>query len=330
MKTYAIINDWNKVLVSMMSHITVITHTDNIKNSIIVVPYDFEYIDDIHHSNKIILTWTNDSILKYKELYDRYYEKINVYYILDGTPFESVNNSFIIENAFLSENLHITEGNKIPSNNRNNTFFSLIGRADKARDELINLLYASDILNNGCVVYHCNGNISNNISAFLSTPMNGDPFEKNFDIPINSKIRYDDMPVSIYYSNYNIELVVETTTKAHYVTEKTIKPISARMPFLCVSSPSYLGYLHKLGFKTFSDVFDESYDEIVDDQLRMQAIVDILSSLIESGDIYNLYDATKEILMYNEDHLNWITNTHSSRMHKELHSIIKQIGKIDA
>jgi len=334
MKIYAIISDVNNVLISRIPNVILVKQVNDIKDSIIILPYDFEYmdnmhaIDDIHDTNKIIFAWTNDSILKYDEMYSRYSNKSNVYYILDGTPLEKKkNNIFTIENEFLSESDHIIEATKIPSYHRNNTFFSLMGRAAKHRDSLINMLYKCDILTKGKIVYHCTQNINREILCLLSKPHKKDPFTKNFVAPINNKIRYDDIPIPEYYSKYNIELVVETTTKAHYITEKTVKPLSARMPFLCVSSPLYLEYLHKLGFKTFSTIFDESYDNIMDDNLRIQKIVSILSSLIDTNDIYNLYDATKEILEYNKDHLNWIMHNHSSKIQKTLQDIIKQVGK---
>ena len=57
-----------------------------------------------------------------------------------------------------------------------------------------------------------------------------------------------------------IELVPETMSEQFYVTEKTIKPIAAGMPFVIVACQKFLYRLRKMGFQTFHPYIDESYD----------------------------------------------------------------------
>lgn len=57
------------------------------------------------------------------------------------------------------------------------------------------------------------------------------------------------------------------------ITEKTYKPIACAKPFIVFSTPFFLDDLRKLGYKTFSPYIDESYDEEVDNQLRLDKIV---------------------------------------------------------
>jgi len=47
-----------------------------------------------------------------------------------------------------------------------------------------------------------------------------------------------------------------------FLTEKTFRTLLAGMPFLLFGSPGSLALLHRLGYKTFARVFDESYDQI--------------------------------------------------------------------
>jgi hypothetical protein len=48
------------------------------------------------------------------------------------------------------------------------------------------------------------------------------------------------------------------------ISEKTIHPILSMRPFVPFASAGYLKGLRGLGFKTFGDFWDESFDEIED------------------------------------------------------------------
>ena len=71
------------------------------------------------------------------------------------------------------------------------------------------------------------------------------------------------------YSRSKIELVTETETNFFFITEKTIKPIRAGIPFVIVGCRHYLKKLKQLGFKTFSPYIDESYDNEPDTNRRI-------------------------------------------------------------
>jgi hypothetical protein len=58
-----------------------------------------------------------------------------------------------------------------------------------------------------------------------------------------------------------------------FFSEKTFKPFWLGMPFITIASPGILVYLKQLGFKTFSDWIDESYDEEVDEDKKIKIIV---------------------------------------------------------
>jgi hypothetical protein len=44
-------------------------------------------------------------------------------------------------------------------------------------------------------------------------------------------------------------------------------------PFVLVTAPNSLQYLKKLGYKTFENIIDESYDNVIKDDERMFAII---------------------------------------------------------
>ena len=64
------------------------------------------------------------------------------------------------------------------------------------------------------------------------------------------------------------------TLKNHlFLCEKSYKPVAAQHPMLLVSTPGNLAYLRSQGFETFPELFDESYDDVLDWKRRVQHIV---------------------------------------------------------
>jgi len=47
-----------------------------------------------------------------------------------------------------------------------------------------------------------------------------------------------------------------------FVTEKTYKPIAFRHPFQVIGMKGTLNFLHDIGFETYENIFDESYDSL--------------------------------------------------------------------
>lgn len=73
-----------------------------------------------------------------------------------------------------------------------------------------------------------------------------------------------------------VSIVTETAFSngnSSHVTEKVIKPIGNLHPFVYVGEPGVLSELRDLGFRTFSPMIDERYDEIMDPAARMAALL---------------------------------------------------------
>ncbi len=62
-----------------------------------------------------------------------------------------------------------------------------------------------------------------------------------------------------------------------FLCEKSYKPMAAQHPLLLVSTPGNLAYLRSQGFETFPELFDESYDNVLDWQQRVQRIIAVLT-----------------------------------------------------
>ena len=82
------------------------------------------------------------------------------------------------------------------------------------------------------------------------------------------------------YQSTEIEVVLETLFDDDrlHLTEKSLRPIACRQPFILVATHGSLQYLQDYGFKTFDSIWNETYDTIEDPYQRMQAII---SSMLE-------------------------------------------------
>lgn len=90
-----------------------------------------------------------------------------------------------------------------------------------------------------------------------------------------------------------------------HLTEKIFKPIVAQRPFMLAAAPGNLAYLKSYGFQTFDQWIDESYDTIVDPDLRLQAIVDQTSRLcaMSDSDLRQMHQEMQPVLEHNFRHL---------------------------
>jgi hypothetical protein len=85
------------------------------------------------------------------------------------------------------------------------------------------------------------------------------------------------------YCNFLIDIVAETFTSGNcfFITEKTIRPMLLKKPFIIFGSQNYLAYLRQLGFRTFGDFWNEEYDGYTqaDRYTRILDLINWLSTL---------------------------------------------------
>lgn len=140
-------------------------------------------------------------------------------------------------------------------------------------------------------------NLYHNSKSWFNAYDNGNHYIdhkfKNKDLAID---RFDlqqffdpTLATSCYSANYDsgdyqqsrIEVVLETVfddTKLH-LTEKTLRPIACKQPFVLVSTPGSLDLLKHYGFRTFDDCWDETYDKILDPTQRMKSIMNVMTTI---------------------------------------------------
>jgi hypothetical protein len=85
------------------------------------------------------------------------------------------------------------------------------------------------------------------------------------------------------YNATDIEVVLETLFDDDriHLTEKSLRPIAVTQPFILAATAGSLEYLRSYGFRTFGDVWDESYDAIKDPEQRLYAITNLMAQIAE-------------------------------------------------
>ena len=85
-----------------------------------------------------------------------------------------------------------------------------------------------------------------------------------------------------WYNSTAFSIVAETIVNEEnnylFITEKTFKPIAFRHPFIIFGQAGILQYLKTLGFETFENMFNESYDLETDITKRLENIVNQINN----------------------------------------------------
>ena len=118
------------------------------------------------------------------------------------------------------------------------------------------------------------------------------------------------------YPDFFVEIVCETflSGRSFYPTEKTWRPFICRTPFLTLGPRDFLFNLRKLGFKTFSQWWDESYDQDADLDNGRIAINSIQQtqqrlSKLSTTELEGMYIDMKDTLEYNYQHFMQLKET---------------------
>jgi len=182
----------------------------------------------------------------------------------------------------------------------------LLGSQNECRDEIADIVTNSDIFDTIFFTYFKSspdkGHWGHGLSPQVHTAeFIGDKFK--------SKIRFSDLIDPEIYNNTLYTAYTETIDDKEFgvFTEKTAKPIIAKRPFVAFASPGHLRALKRLGFKTFSSVIDESYDDELDRSKRFKMVVDEMRKINEM-DPAQVYKKLNLVLNWNKAHFekhNW-------------------------
>ena len=167
-------------------------------------------------------------------------------------------------------------------------------------------------------------NLKNNTYYSFNFRENGDfTYEGDVDLPSLTLERYSHEPNEIQRTQFAgfhsmntsiIQIVCETLfykdnkqgepSLPRFFTEKTFRPLGLCQPFIYVSNRGMLKKLKSYGFKTFDKWWDESYDDMGDNQ-RLEAILNLIKELNKKSikELSCMYEEMIPILKHNFDNL---------------------------
>ena len=151
-------------------------------------------------------------------------------------------------------------------------FISLNSESRRHRSTFIDYLAESQILSSGAVSYiHPDPTFKfrtySGEALILDTR---DPNASQFSLPKE-------------YSHSFIQVVLESSFSAYFVTEKTIIPLLLEKPFLPFGPPGFVSYLEMIyGIEPYDEIIDYSYDREINWKSRLWVIVKFLKEMIET------------------------------------------------
>jgi|TARA_R110000796_G_scaffold182301_1_gene298853 hypothetical protein len=100
-----------------------------------------------------------------------------------------------------------------------------------------------------------------------------------------------------FYRDIFVDIVTETRFAQPHgnFSEKLLQPIQYMKPFILLAPPHTLEYFKSFGYQTFSDFWDESYDDIEDHGERLAKIFTIIQDLLKKP-IEELREVYKEMM----------------------------------
>ena len=300
----------------------------------------------INHTNKVIVSSNNILIeeLDFNKINPTEIERIrtftNDHYINEAGKFISelrVANNEIIEDDYTysaqSELIFSEKPKKFLMYNRNTSRMH--------RPYFVGRLWENNLLNDGYVSLIQNDEFEEQMQKVAGEIGELDITTEQYDFLVKNYKNF--YPLSIdesdgervawlhnylsrkqEYEETFFSIVGETNGEKDYVfvTEKTMKPIMNLHPFFVMGNPNTLKYLKKLGFKTFSDFWDESYDSETNFPKRCDMIITEVKRLCgkSQSELIQMLKDMEEILIHNKKllHSFWTSNRAEKMLLKNL------------
>lgn len=117
------------------------------------------------------------------------------------------------------------------------------------------------------------------------------------------------LSVPEHFDDSYLNVVIEThmdvdQSDGVFLTEKTFKPIKNCQPFVIFGARHSLRRLRDLGYRTFDQVIDPSYDDIKNTSDRFESLMGLLADLLSKGPegMHDMYVACRNDLLHNQQH----------------------------
>lgn len=137
------------------------------------------------------------------------------------------------------------------------------------------------------------------INSLLPIELDTHIFPNKGQFNVNNTLKKD------LFLNSCINIVTESSfiNNELFLSEKILKPILSYQPFIVMGPYGYLKRLKTYGFKTFSDVWSEDYDNIKSPYERITVLMELIRDLnkLNINEINKIYQKTKDICIYNRN-----------------------------
>ena len=117
-----------------------------------------------------------------------------------------------------------------------------------------------------------------------------------------------------------INVVTETSNQTDadswheiFITEKSLKAFLYRQLPVFWAVPGTVQLLRDIGFDLYDDVIDHSYDNIVNEEQRLQKVISTLDNLISNNDVLNLRKRLWNRIEKNLNHLIDLSKQHATK-----------------
>lgn len=179
-------------------------------------------------------------------------------------------------------------------------FVSLNSRAHQHRMEMMDILALHDIISNNAITWHNLQPFPYNYKFWNPTRLN---LSDNFYLDPKFGNCYN-LP-NEYYTSF-AQLVIESTVEAVFITEKTTLPLFMGKPFLVASCEHFYDHLKHLGFETYDEIFDYSFDKEPNQTMRFSMIADNFRKLskLPLSELNNLGLLVKDKVEHNKSLVN--------------------------
>jgi hypothetical protein len=163
---------------------------------------------------------------------------------------------------------------------------------------LIDLLAKNNLLDLGAISWR-NFCLDKDYSWKYTTPIKRTL--SDFESYDKSTYDFQFTPPKEFFESF-VSIIAETTVELIFLTEKTATAILYKQPFLVQGAPKFHQFLKSLGFQLYTEVFDYSFDNEEDLEIRTQMIIDNLNK-IKNYDLNNSYIELKSKLDSNYNRL---------------------------
>ncbi len=149
--------------------------------------------------------------------------------------------------------------------------------------------------------------------------------------PLDNSVDYTEMPRHFMYDSY-LNMITDTFFEhwgeTTFISEKVFNAMLHGQMFIMMSPPNTLEYLRSVGYKTFSNYIDESYDSITDNYQRLTAVTESFLEFANKPieEIHDIYSKCMSILEHNKQRV--LEKTLPQRLINEFQRAINEKAQI--